>query len=103
MMLLVCVEAISVALAADAWKLPAETAKLKEGPGAPLANANCALCHSAEYISTQPPLSRAAWKATVEKMRLKYGAPILTNNVDAIADYLSTSYSPPARAASSIR
>lgn len=80
------------ALAADAWKLPMETAKLKPGPNAPLAIANCTLCHSADYLSTQPPLTRQAWRATVEKMRLKYGAPIATNNVDALADYLSAAY-----------
>src|ERR1043165_2256962 len=62
---------------ADAWKLPAEKAQVKPAPGAPRVIANCSLCHSADYISTQPPLSRAAWKATVEKMRLKYGAPIV--------------------------
>ena len=82
----------SVALAADAWKLPPETEKYKPGPGMELAVANCALCHSADYISTQPPLSSTAWKATVEKMRSKYGAPINTNSVDALVRYLSTAY-----------
>ena len=85
------------ASAADAWKLPAETAQLKPAPGAPLVIANCSLCHSADYISTQPPLNRAAWKATVEKMRLKYGAPIVTNNVDALVEYLSANYGAAAR------
>jgi mono/diheme cytochrome c family protein len=84
---------LPAALAADAWKLPAETSRFKPGPGASLAIANCALCHSADYISTQPPLSRQAWRAAVEKMRLKFGAPIATNSVDAIADYLASSYS----------
>jgi hypothetical protein len=54
--------------------------------------ANCSLCHSADYVATQPPLARPAWKATIEKMRLKYGAPIGTNNVEAIVDYLSSTY-----------
>jgi cytochrome c553 len=81
-----------VAIAADAWKLPSETAKYKPGPGMPLAMANCALCHSADYIGTQPRLSSAAWRAAVEKMRSKYGAPISTNNVDALVQYLSTAY-----------
>jgi sulfite dehydrogenase (cytochrome) subunit B len=74
------------------WRLPAETAKLKPAPGAELTAASCLLCHSADYVSTQPPLSRSAWKATVEKMRVRYGAPIPTNNIDKIADYLSANY-----------
>ena len=83
--------------AADGWKLPADNAKFRPGRGMELAIANCALCHSADYLSTQPVLSRPAWKATVEKMRLKYGAPITTNKVDAIVDYLVGSYGDGAR------
>jgi hypothetical protein len=89
---LFCLALVVDALAADSWKLPAETAKLKPGLGAPLVIANCTTCHSADYISSQPPLSRPAWRATVEKMRVKYGASIVTNNVDAIAEYLASSY-----------
>lgn len=74
------------------WRLPAETYKLKPGPGAELAAASCLLCHSADYISTQPRLTRTAWKASVEKMRLKYGAPIATNKVDEIVNYLTATY-----------
>jgi mono/diheme cytochrome c family protein len=83
--------ALAVA-AADSWKLPAETAKFKPGRGAPLVIANCSTCHSADYISTQPPLSPPAWKATVDKMRLRYGAPISTNSTDEIVDYLTREY-----------
>src|SRR5690349_8284390 len=82
----------SIAAASDAWKLPPETAQYKDGPGKELAVTSCSLCHSADYLSTQPPLSSAAWKATVEKMRSRYGAPIDTNNVDAVVKYLSSAY-----------
>jgi sulfite dehydrogenase (cytochrome) subunit B len=74
------------------FTLPPETSKFKPGSGADLAAANCLLCHSADYISTQPLLSRDAWKASVEKMRQKYGAPIPPDKVDAIADYLQKNY-----------
>jgi sulfite dehydrogenase len=74
------------------WKLPIETAKFKPGPGAELAISQCLLCHSADYISTQPPLDRAGWMAGVQKMREKYGAPISTNQVDALVDYLVKTY-----------
>ena len=87
-----CLIAISVVGAEDSWKLPPDAAKYKPGPGVELAIANCALCHSADYISTQPPLNGTAWKAVVEKMRLRYGAPISTNNVGAIANYLAVAY-----------
>ncbi len=73
-------------------KLPPETARLKPGPGAELVTAQCLLCHSADYISTQPRLTRPAWKASVLKMQQKYGAPIATNNVDALTDYLVKNY-----------
>ena len=36
------------------YPLPPETAELKPGPGVDTA-AVCQACHSADYISTQPP------------------------------------------------
>ena len=74
------------------WKLPAETATFKPGPGVALATGQCVLCHSADYVSMQPPLDRAGWTASVQKMREKYGAPILTNQVDGLVDYLVKTY-----------
>jgi len=93
LMFLVSIVLSSSVLAQD-WKLPAETEKLKPGRGAELAAANCLLCHSADYVSTQPPLTRSAWKTTVEKMRVRYGAPIATNRVDDLVEYLATAYGP---------
>ena len=72
--------------------LPPETAKLKRGPGADLVTAQCLLCHSADYISTQPAFTRAQWTAIVQKMAQKYGAPIVTNRVEELADYLVKTY-----------
>ena len=74
------------------WKLPAETPKFKPGPGAALATGQCLLCHSADYVSMQPSLDRAGWTASVQKMREKYGAPILTNQVEGLVDYLVKTY-----------
>ena len=78
--------------AADAWKLPADAPRFRAGPGAEIAAVNCILCHSSDYISTQPPLERAAWLATVNKMRDKYGAPLPTNQVERVVDYLAGAY-----------
>jgi sulfite dehydrogenase len=82
-----------LAAAADtSFKLPPETARLKPGPGLELIHANCLLCHSMDYISTQPRLNAAQWRASVLKMQAKYGAPIATNKVDALVDYLAKYY-----------
>jgi cytochrome c553 len=79
--------------AADAkFSLPSETAKLKAGPGFELAVSQCALCHSADYISTQPRLTSAQWRASIVKMQAKYGAPIATNKVDALVEYFARNY-----------
>jgi len=76
------------------WKLPPETVRFKPGPGsgAAIATGNCLICHSADYITTQPPLDRAGWRASIQKMREKYGAPINTNSVDTLAEYLAKTY-----------
>lgn len=76
-------------------ELPAETATLKSGPGVELATANCLTCHSVEYISTQPKLTRTAWKASVDKMKGKFGAPIPDDQVEKLADYLAAAYGKP--------
>lgn len=91
--LLLALVAIPAAPGADAWKLPPETARLKPGPGAALAVANCSACHSVDYIITQPSLTPAQWRANVLKMQKVFGAPLTTNLVDGLVDYLSTAYS----------
>jgi cytochrome c553 len=90
---LLVLSAATVMLAADAkFTLPPETTQLKPGPGAELVTAQCLLCHSADYISTQPRLSRVQWQAGVIKMQQKYGAPITTNSIERLVDYLSSNY-----------
>lgn len=74
------------------WKLPPETARFKSTPEAALVTANCMVCHSADYIATQPPLNRKQWTALVTKMRTKFGAPVMTNKVDEIVEYLVKNY-----------
>src|SRR5882762_10565285 len=64
-------------IAAEAkFTLPPETNKFKPGPGSEIAVSQCVICHSADYVSTQPPMARALWKAGVQKMQKVYGAPI---------------------------
>lgn len=70
---------------------PAETETYKPGKSVELAQALCLTCHSAEYVSTQPPLPRKFWEATLKKMKEKYAAP-LPEDVTALLEYLTTSY-----------
>lgn len=75
--------------------LPAETAVLRPGKGLELAQANCLICHSPDYIQTQPPMPRKFWEAEVKKMREKYGAPTPEETVPTLVDYLAATYGAP--------
>ena len=75
--------------------LPPETAAFKPGKGVELAQANCVICHSADYISTQPPMPRKFWEATVKKMKEKFGAPAPDDALAALTEYLATTYGIP--------
>lgn len=74
------------------FSLPPETNKFKSGPGSEIAVAQCVICHSADYISTQPPMPRAFWRAGVQKMQKVYGAPIADAQVEPLVDYLVKNY-----------
>jgi mono/diheme cytochrome c family protein len=84
---------VSLALAVERRiTLPPETGTLRNGSGLELAQASCLTCHSSEYISTQPPMARAFWEASVKKMREKYGAPLADGDVQKLVDYLASTY-----------
>ena len=68
--------------------LPSGDRTFPPGPGADVADGNCLACHSAGMVLYQPALSRAQWRAEVEKMRTAYKAPLDPKDVDAIVDYL---------------
>ena len=89
-----------VPVVAAEWKLPAERVALKPGAGQAVVTGQCAVCHSLDYLTTQPLLTRAAWQATVDKMRVRYQAPITTNLAPAVVSYLVQNYgreNPPPR------
>jgi cytochrome c551/c552 len=73
-------------------ELPPETGAFQPGPGAEIANAQCLVCHSVEYVTTQPPFPRAFWAATVKKMREKYGAQMPEPQTEPLVDYLTEHY-----------
>ena len=73
-------------------RLPDETAELKPGLGVETAIV-CQACHSADYISTQPPgEGKAFWQAEVQKMIKAYKAPIGDNDAAVIVNYLAATY-----------
>ncbi len=84
---------LSVLAAGLKIELPADRATLRPGPGSDLASGQCLICHSADYITTQPPGKPLAfWKAEVEKMKKVYGAPIPDDQIDPVAAYLARTY-----------
>lgn len=66
---------------------------LKEGPGRDVVAANCSMCHSLDYIPMNSVfLDRKGWEASVAKMIKAMGAPIRSEDVPAIVDYLTRNY-----------
>ena len=66
---------------------------LKEGPGRDKVEANCASCHSLDYIlGNSPFMTRQVWDAEVTKMIKAFGAPIDEADAKVIADYLKKNY-----------
>jgi mono/diheme cytochrome c family protein len=89
----------SVAVAAFAvlFGVPAfaqeQAIQLKKAPGLDTVEANCAACHSLDYIQMNSPFPNAAlWDAEVTKMIKSYGAPISDADAAVIADYLKRNY-----------
>lgn len=74
------------------FTLPPETATFKPAPGYELPSALCVICHSADYVATQPRLPRSFWITEVQKMQKVYGAPILDNQIEPLVNYLVKNY-----------
>ena len=77
------------------YTLPDETAAFRPGPNLEVVQNNCAPCHSADYINSQPrgpKFKKDFWQAEVTKMIKVYGAPIDDADVPKIVEYLATTY-----------
>ena len=84
--------------------LPASNVELKPSalPGYHLAQQQCGICHSADYVSQQPPaMTQAQWTAEVTKMKKAYGAPLPDDDIPVIAAYLASAYGVPGPAVAS--
>ena len=69
-------------------QIPPGTVQFKPGPNIGVAQANCLVCHNADYVYNQPALTRTQWTAEVNKMRAVYKANIADDDVPKIVDYL---------------
>lgn len=80
-------------------KLPLDNpaSQVKEGSGADAVRRNCTICHSTDYIVTQPHLDATHWQSEVQKMINVYGARINESDAKVIADYLAKNYGPQER------
>ncbi|MGR9014103.1 MAG: cytochrome c [Gammaproteobacteria bacterium] len=66
---------------------------LKDRPGKNLVVAQCAMCHSLDYINLHAAiLDRGGWEKTVGKMIKIMGAPINDADKQVIIDYLAQNY-----------
>jgi cytochrome c5 len=82
--------AMMVAAAAAAVEKPVA---LKQAPGLDRVEANCAACHSLDYVQMNSKfLNAAGWNAEVAKMINVFGAPINAADAKSIADYLTANY-----------
>ena len=69
--------------------LPDSDRMFPAGPGADAINNNCLACHSADMVLNQPALSKQSWAAEVNKMINNYKAPVASEDVGTIVEYLT--------------
>jgi sulfite dehydrogenase (cytochrome) subunit B len=88
---------ITIAILSSAMTVAAVAAEkpvhLKRAPGADKVEANCATCHTLDYIPMNSTfLNAASWEAEVTKMINAFGAPIAQADAKLIGDYLKANY-----------
>jgi hypothetical protein len=69
--------------------LPDSDKMFPDGPGSDTISNNCLACHSADMVLNQPALSKEAWAAEVTKMINTYKAPVASEDVGPIVEYLT--------------
>ncbi len=73
-------------------QLPNIATEIRPGEGRDKVAVYCNICHSLDYITTQPGFSRAQWTGTVSKMIKVFGAPVNEGDAKIIINYLSMQY-----------
>ncbi len=76
---------------------PLHPPELPPGEGREGVEAYCGFCHSARYITMQPPLPPDVWANEVYKMINAYGALIPEDETKRIVAYLQAHYTPETR------
>jgi hypothetical protein len=87
--------ALAFPIEAKDIQLPPDIVQLKPSPlpGYAKAQANCTMCHSAEYMRMQPPTAaRPYWDAMVHRMKAVFKAPVADEDMPDIVDYLARTY-----------
>jgi sulfite dehydrogenase (cytochrome) subunit B len=85
--------AITAALLGGAAFAGEKPVQLKPGAGLNKVEANCAGCHSLDYVPMNSPyLNAAGWDAELAKMINAFGAPIDPADAKLIGDYLKKNY-----------
>ena len=74
--------------------LPPDSTTLPAGPGMAVTETQCKMCHSLDYITTQPRGGAAQWQGVVTKMKTVYAAPLSEDEAKAIVEYLASHYGP---------
>jgi len=91
----ICLMATTASTAANEIDLPADESTLRTSAlaGYTLAQQKCGICHSANYISYQPPgMTLVQWTDEMRKMQHSYGAPISDEEIQLIGAYLAVEY-----------
>ena len=84
----------SAAWGADAYAasisitLPGDPGTFSPGPGGQIAASHCLICHSSDYVYTQPPHSQEVWTKIVHKMKSAFGCPIPEDQIPKLVTYL---------------
>lgn len=68
--------------------LPPDRMGFQPGAGRQLAGQYCLICHSADYIYTQPPHNAGEWTDIVNKMKTAFGCPIPNEDIAPLVRYL---------------
>ena len=68
---------------------PTDPFSFQPGSGQEIANTYCVICHSADYIYTQPPHAQTTWTEIIKKMKLAFGCPIPDESIALLSEYLT--------------
>ncbi len=91
-MRIVTISLLAIAFVSSAYA-EEKPVQLKQAPGLDTVEANCAACHSLDYVQINSPfLNAKMWDAEVNKMIKMFGAPIDEQDANAIKEYLIKNY-----------